>query len=89
MYAGCPLSWASKVQMEMALSTTKVDYITLSIDLREQIPVLELLNEVVVKGNDLKIKHPIIHCRAFEDNSIVLEMAKLPKKSPQNQTFQY
>jgi hypothetical protein len=29
-YANCPLLWTSKMQTEIALSTTEVEYITLS-----------------------------------------------------------
>ena len=30
MYAGCPLTWCSKLQTEIALSTTEAEYIALS-----------------------------------------------------------
>jgi hypothetical protein len=30
MYAGCPLVWVSKLQIELALSTTEAEYIALS-----------------------------------------------------------
>ncbi|KAL7516471.1 hypothetical protein ACHAWX_001485, partial [Stephanocyclus meneghinianus] len=30
MYAGCPITWSSKLQTQIALSTTKAEYITLS-----------------------------------------------------------
>ena len=38
-YAGCPISWASKMQTQTALSTTEGEYIALSMALREQIPI--------------------------------------------------
>ena len=40
MYAGCPLVWASKLQTEIALSTTESEYISLSTALREIIPLM-------------------------------------------------
>ena len=30
MYAGCPITWCSKLQTEIALSTTEAEYIALS-----------------------------------------------------------
>jgi hypothetical protein len=45
-YAACPLIWASKMQTEMALSTTEAEYISLSTALREVIPIIDLLTEL-------------------------------------------
>jgi hypothetical protein len=42
-YAGCPVSWASKLQSQVALSTTKAEYIAMSQSLRDVIPVVNLL----------------------------------------------
>ena len=49
-YAGCPLTWASKMQTEMALSTTEADFIALSEGLRTVIPIMSLLEEMQVQG---------------------------------------
>ena len=78
-YASCPISWVSKMRTEVALSTTEAKYIALSTALREQIPLLELLKEVISKGIDVHLQPPVIKCQAFEDNSGALEMANLPK----------
>ncbi len=37
-YCGCPIYWASKLQTEIALSTTESEYITLSMVTCEQLP---------------------------------------------------
>jgi hypothetical protein len=37
-YAGCPISWASKLQSQVALSTTEAEYIAMSQSLRDVIP---------------------------------------------------
>ena len=65
----------------MALSSTEAKYIALSRDLREQIPLLELLREILSKGIDIHLQPPVIKCRALESNSgaLEMEMAKLPK----------
>ena len=82
LFAGCPLIWGSRLQTEIALSTTEAEYIALSTALRETIPLINLLQEL----KDMKFideaKAPIIHCKAFEDNSGALELAKSPKMRP-------
>ena len=40
LYAGCPIIWCSKLQTEIALSTTESEYIALSNSLRDVIPLL-------------------------------------------------
>ena len=81
-YAGCPVTWASKLQTLMALSTTEAEYIALSTACRELVPMLELTKEM----HSYHIKsHPAtskIHCKVFEDNSGALEMACTPKIHP-------
>ena len=45
-YAGCPIYWASKLQTEIALSTTEAEYIALSTATREVLPFLNLMSEL-------------------------------------------
>jgi hypothetical protein len=40
--AGCPLSWTSKLQTEIAMSTMEAEYVSLSQGMRELIPVRRL-----------------------------------------------
>ena len=82
LYAGCPLVWASKLQTEIALSTTESEYISLSTALREIIPLMRLIRELQSVGFNLPCKTPEVHCHAFEDNSGALEMARSPKMRP-------
>ena len=74
-YAGCPVTWASKLQMLTALSTMEAEYVALSTACRELIPMVELTKEM--HSYDIKSHppRPKIHCKVFEDNSGVLEMA--------------
>jgi len=78
-YAGCPLTWASKLQTEVALSTTEAEYNALSASLREVIHLMQLIEEARDLGWDTFMGKPTVHCTVFEDNSGCLEMARLPK----------
>ena len=82
MYLGCPVYWGSKLQTQVALSTCEAEYISLSQALRDAIPIMELMKEMENKGISDKYETPVIHCKAFEDNSGALEIAKLPKMRP-------
>lgn len=81
-YANCPLIWASKLQTQVALSTTEAEYIALSTALRELIPIMELLKEMKRLGFKCKATTPTIHCTAFEDNSGCLILATEHKLRP-------
>ena len=82
-YAGCPISWASRMQTEVALSTTESEYISLSSALRETIPMMNLVQEFKEKfANSTVVSIPTIRCTLFEDNSGALELANTPKMRP-------
>jgi hypothetical protein len=81
-YAGCPIIWASRMQTEIALSTTEAEFYALSYALREVIPLIELLKELDEAGFDIVSTSPKVHCRVFEDNSGAIELARLPKYRP-------
>ena len=80
-YAGCPIAWASKLQTEIALSTTEAEYIALSQATRELIPmrliILELADILNIPCANLKL-----NCTIFEDNKGAEELAKVPKHRP-------
>ena len=80
-YKGCILTWKSKMQTEIALSTTEAEYIALSQSMREVIPLLEMIHElrsIYLLSED----KPIIKCTLFEDNNGALALAKEPKYRP-------
>jgi len=81
-YAGVPLIWHSKLQGEIALSTTEAEFYALSTSLRECIPLIALMKEFVAQGLCSSVIAPQVHCRVFEDNSGALEMANNPKYRP-------
>jgi hypothetical protein len=45
-YANCPVIWCSKLQTEIALSTTEAEYIAMSHALRKTIPIQNLIKEI-------------------------------------------
>ena len=53
-YTGYINSWGSKLQTQATLFTTEAEYIALSTALQEQIPLMNLLQEVMKKGIDTK-----------------------------------
>jgi hypothetical protein len=77
-YAGCPIHWFSRLQSEIALSTTEAEYTALSTAARELLPMRELLSEIT-KYMNIQTKAPIIHCTLFEDNVGAETLAKAPK----------
>jgi hypothetical protein len=81
-YAGCPMHWASKMQTEIALSTTEAEYIALSQAMREVLPIIWLVQEAHDHGICVLTKPPKIHCEVFEDNDGAIEIAKVPKMRP-------
>jgi len=45
-FCGCPITWASKLQSEIALSTTESEYIALSTATRDLIPLRRILSDI-------------------------------------------
>ena len=81
-YAGCPIIWASKLQSQVALSTTEAEYIALSMSLRDVLPIMFLLDEMKCRNFQVICTTPHVYCKVFEDNSGALELARLPKLRP-------
>jgi hypothetical protein len=81
-YAGCPMHWSSKMQTEIALSTTEAEYIALSQAMREVLPIKWLME--VAKQQRIPVMNatPRVHCKVFEDNAGAIEIANVPKMRP-------
>ena len=43
---------------------------------------MDLLEEAREKGIPIESGPPVVRCKAFEDNSVALELARLPKMRP-------
>jgi len=67
LFANCPVLWSSKLQTEIALSTTDAEYIALSQAMRDLTPMRTLLTEL---GTLTKFTFgdTITHPTVFEDN---------------------
>jgi hypothetical protein len=81
-YAGCPITWGSRIQQKATLSSTESEYVALSEAFRVLLPMMDLLEEAVAQGVPVELGPPVIHCKAFEDNSGALQLARLPKMRP-------
>ena len=46
MFSNCPILWVSKMQSEIALSTTEAEYICLSQCIRDLIPIRTIIKEL-------------------------------------------
>ncbi len=92
MYAGCPILWTSRVQSEVALSTTESEYIAISSATREVLPLIELMGKLEKKGIIERSVKPVMRCRVFEDNSGAVELAtsvKISENATKNQAHKY
>jgi len=76
------MHWTSKMQTEIALSTTEAEYIALSQAMREVLPIIWLMEEARHQGIPVLNATPKIHCKVFEDNAGAIEIANVPKMRP-------
>ena len=81
MYAGCPITLGSKLQTEIALSSTESEYIDLSSAMREVIPFLGLMIETSGLFG-LLTRDSVFRCTVWEDNESCITFAKSPKCTP-------
>ncbi len=83
----------SKLQTEVALSTTKAEYIALSQAMRDLIPLLGMIEELTL-ALQLNKDQPVVHWKAcgydsgklsadlFKDNTGAYELTKAPNMRP-------
>ena len=81
-YAGCLVTWASKMQTEVALSTTEAELIAMSEGLRTAIPIMNLVEEMMEQGIGRFNSCARVHCKVFEDNAGAMTIATMPKIRP-------
>lgn len=89
VYCGCPVHWVSKLQSEIASSTTEAEYIALSMCLRDLLPMRTLLSELSkrfdfgvpdssILGTQSRIDTRMHQSTVYEDNTGCLELANNP-----------
>jgi len=77
-----PLTWVSRLQTEIALSTTEAEYIALSQAMRDILPARALLKEI---GTNLSLsfsKKSLIKSKVWEDNNGALHYQTRPLQEP-------
>jgi hypothetical protein len=79
---GCPIQWNSKLQTEIALSTTEAEYIALSQSMRELIPLRRLLLEIVTEMKLPGVQDSVVKSTVFEDNNGAIATATAVKMTP-------
>ena len=67
-FSGCPLLCVSKMQTEVALSTTEAEHIALSQRMWDLIPLRSIMFELA-KLMKVDSESPIAHSTVFEDNN--------------------
>ena len=82
MYAGCPIIWASKLQTDVALSTSEAEYSALSEASREVLWLIGLMKETKARLVPDTVVVPTIRCTLFEDNHEAITIANSPKLRP-------
>ena len=80
-YADCPITWFSRIQHKIWLSTTEAEYVALSTAAREVLPFRELILEIKDILQILEAEL-LIRCTHFEDNKGAEELTKVPKNRP-------
>jgi hypothetical protein len=85
--AGCPISWTSKLQTEIALPTMESEYIALSQAMRELIPLRRVVAEIASALGIEASSECRTHFKLFEDNNGALTMAQVPRITVRNRHF--
>jgi hypothetical protein len=82
-YAHCPILWSSKLQSEIALSTTEAEYISLSQSLRDLIPMRTILHELSTVCN-ITSSEATTFSTVFEDSKGCVDLIAAPTMRPRS-----
>ena len=82
-HANCPVTWQSKLQSTISLSTTEAECVALSSAMRDAMCLVHLIEEIKEAGTESPTaSQPKTICRVFEDNVGALELANTHKSRP-------
>ena len=74
MVGECPVTWASKMQTETALSTMQAEYVALSSTMRDLLPFKDLIVEITSNMGLKAEKISRIRTTVWEDNNGALRI---------------
>jgi hypothetical protein len=83
-FAGCPIHWVSKLQMEIALSTMEAEYIALSQATRDLLLIWGLVSELMTFFKHTPDFANRTHSKIFEDNNGAITLATSPRMTPRS-----
>jgi hypothetical protein len=82
-FAGCPILWTSKLQSEIALSTTEAELISLSQAMHDLIPMRTILHEMAsVFG--YTVQQATTYSTVFEENKGCVDLIAAPIMRPRS-----
>ena len=80
---GCPISFASKLQTEMATSTLEAECIALATAMRAFVPMRHAHSELCLNfGFNLTNNDSVVKSKVFEDNNGCISTCTAPKMTP-------
>jgi hypothetical protein len=79
---GCPIHWTSKLQTEIALSTTEAEFVALAQAMREFIPMRRAFDDMLLAFKLCQDDSPTVKSTTFEDNNGAISTATTPKMTP-------
>ena len=82
LWGNTPVCWVSKLQTEIALSTTEAEYIAMSQGMRDLIPLRTMLQELIASLNLNGNGNATDNSTVFEDNNGAIKTAESPKLTP-------
>ncbi|MGH7974068.1 MAG: Ty1/Copia family ribonuclease HI [bacterium] len=86
VFAGCPILWVSKLQTEIALSTTEAEYVALSQSMRDVLPTQRLIIEIL-EFFKLALDATTTRSTVFEDNAGALTLAHTPAMTARSKHY--
>ena len=88
MLGGVPVSWSSKIQSKIALSTTKAEYSALLTAMKELIPLCGLIEEPTKELGVKQSEEERLSC-VFKDNRGALTLAntEMPMTTPRTKHY--